>query len=308
MAVTLAGVGCAENFSDVAVFGATYEDPIIEGIGCIPQSRLNDTGAGAVTVAYLAPEATVYPAATPLPYASSASADSGAIKQMSNTLKTIVLNNFYDDAIGMPGQILDSVPYDAAADNITLLSNKASRENLNMEVGCLINEGTSSKYTLVGTETAAEATEIKWAQCKKAIYDMKGTNFKPRFALVSQEIYDKVVAVAGNAFTGDVRNEIAFTGDIGRYNGIIWAATPVLGKTSGSVKYIDNGGTTRTVSVAYVDAIFIDGDYFAAINRISGLALKDGGAYQSGVVATMDRAFGATLLNDSAAYVVSKNS
>ena len=101
MAVTLAGVGCAENFSDVAIFGATYEDPILEGVGCIPQTRLNSAGAGAVTVAYLAPETTVDPASTPLPYASSASADSGAIKQMSNTLKTVVLNNFFDDAIGM---------------------------------------------------------------------------------------------------------------------------------------------------------------------------------------------------------------
>lgn len=308
MAVTIAGVGCAENFSDVAIFGATYEDPIIDGVGCIPQSQIDTSNAAAVSFAYLAPEDTVDPAATPLPYGQAAMASNGAIKQTSNSIKTITLNNFFDDAIGMYGQVLDSVPYDMAADNISLLSNKASRENLNMEVACLVYEGTASTYTVAGTETADELLALKYAQVKKAISDMKKTNFKPRFALVSQDIYDKVVAEAGAAFTGDIRNEIAFTGDIGRYNGIIWAATPVLGKTSGSVKYIDAGGTTRTVDISYVDAIFIDGGYFASVNRITGLALKDGGAYQSGVVATLDRRFGAKLLNQSAAFVVRKNS
>lgn len=307
MAITISGVGCAENFSEVAVFGATYEDPIVEGVGCIPQSRMDATNALAVNIFYLPPETAVDPGATPLPYAQSASAVSGAIKGMSNTVKTVALRNFFNDAISLPYQLLDSVPYDAAADAITGLSNKASRENLNMEVACLVNEGTASTYTATGSETADQLLALKYGQVKKAISDMKKTNFKPRFALVSQDIYDKVVEVAGAAFTGDIRNEIAFTGDIGRYNGIVWAATPVLGQASASVKYYDYAGTPRTVDISGVEAILIDGDYFAAISKLNNLSLKDGGAYMGSVVATQDRQFGATLLNTSAAFFVRPN-
>lgn len=307
MAVVISDISCAENYQKVAKFGATYGDPIVPELGgCLTELDFNTIDAASVSIFYEAPLAATTPASAPAVYGESNTS------QAVNTLKTVPMNNFFDKMTTMFGAQLSSLPYDKGAVELSKLANKSAKQNANVEIACLLTEGSTSKYTLAGTETDEEKLALQYKAVLTAIDTMRGYGCFPKVAIVSPTLYGYVVRIAGAALKSDEANKRLIGYDIGFYNGIYWVMTPAIGALApAAISYYDYAGIPHSVTKAVlntVDAIVIDGEFFCSIERINGFGLKDGGTNFNGVGATMNSQLGVRLLDAHAAYAVLPNS
>lgn len=290
MATLISGVNCAENFQKVAIFGSSVGDPIEPGIGCLNEEDFDTIDAGSVAIFYepaLAPNAAISPA--PEDYSNTAA---------TNELITIPLCNFFNESRKVFSAVSSSLPYDKAAAELTKLANKAAATNACAELACLIAEGTEVVGGTYSNPTDDASKTAFNTYLMSFVSQIRSTGANPTIAVCNPDFFSKVVIAAGSAFSSEEANIRWANATAGRYLGVLWVSSPLL--THESLQYYNPAGTSHNVTPTGINFVMWDGSKFAAINRITEFAIKDGGALFSGQAACMSSMLGVKLLEKSA--------
>lgn len=195
----------------------------------------------------------------------------------SDELITIPYNNCFKESKKMYNIQLQSVGYDMGEENLAVAIQKVRVRKDRSGVACLVQEGTYSANTTASTAAALKANVLA---VKKELMD---DDANPTVAICSNEFYTTMLSVAGNEFTGDVKNFVAQEGQIGKWLGILWIPTSVLGLTN--AKYYDNTGTLKTVAFKDIEFIMYDAEALSILGNVTDNGLYDGHPAFNGVAA-----------------------
>ena len=208
---------------------------------------------------------------------SAAGANNYSFSNADEALVQIVCNNELTISTRVYGTQIAGVPYDQKVYQFENLIKGKLNPSIEAEtLACLLYEGT---VLTSGSPAATDTTAITTANVKDYFINLRTKLRKAKVkaqglvALVSPEVYGTILKVAGADFDSSIKNEIAFSGNIGRWLGFLIVEANLIGETA--LKYVDYSGTLRTVDSSEVDMVVYNFETLYRDTLISKVAMQD---------------------------------
>ena len=208
---------------------------------------------------------------------SAAGANNYSFSNADEALVQIVCNNELLPSTRIYSTQIESVPYDQRVYQFENLIKGKLNPSIEAEtLACLLNEGT---VLTTGTPAATDTTAITTANVKDYLINLRTKLRKAKVKanglvlLASPEIFGTIIKTVGADFDSSVKNEIAYTGNIGRWLGFLIVEANLIGETA--LKYVDYSGTLRTVDSSKVDFVVYQWETLYRDTLISKVAMQD---------------------------------
>ena len=221
-----------------------------------------------------------------------------------SSMLQITCNNEYLPSKRIYNVQASSVPYDIVEGNVqSLVKDSISPSKQQSLLACLAYESTTLKKANNETDT----TELTVANIKQYLVNLRKALRKAGARTsnqlqVSCDVYGLILQAAGSEFTADIKNQIAYSGNVGQWLGFtIWENAYI----GGTYKYFDYAGNLRTVDTSSIDMIAYDGKTLYCDLKIEKLGVQDATTF-NGVEIVSDLVLGAR--NNASRTLVKYNS
>ncbi len=185
----------------------------------------------------------------------------------SDTLIPIVLNNNYQKSKKIYGVQSNAVDFSLAEEQLAIATEEVKQSLNQSGLACLVEEGTARSTTVAAAESTATKDIIA---TRKELVSAKG---KADVVLCSPDFFAKLLDEAGDKFTPTRNDKIAATGAIGTYLGMLFVECPGLAATN--AKYINSGGTTKTVTFGTVGYVMYNSQALSIVNNLEAMRVVD---------------------------------
>lgn len=215
--------------------------------------------------------------------------------EASDEIITLLYNNKIQESHKFYNVQEATVPYEIGLANFDIAVGKATGDANLRGLACLIQESTEYSDTTAITETNLKSIVLDMRK------ELSNNNAKPNTVVCTYDTYMKVVSVAGKEFNSDVANQIAYTGEIGKWLGLFWVPTSAF--TRDSWAYVDNTGAFKDVSFDGVDFIMYDFDTYSHMAKGTDAGIYDGHPHFNGKAAQVEMWLSTHVTNKKRALV-----
>lgn len=176
-------------------------------------------------------------------------------EEAKDELIPIQLNNNFQKSKKIYGVQAAAVSFPIAEENLSIAISECREGWMLSGIACLTQEGTAATATAAITDVKADIVATR-----TEIVKAKG---RANVVLCTPDFYGQVLLAAGKDFTPVMNDRIADTGNVGRWLGMTFVEA---NGATGSLKYINNAGTTKTVAMTDVQYVMY---YHEALSIIS---------------------------------------
>lgn len=257
MALIVGSAGVATGMSPVVEEALYADDVFIDGISFTSKHEVGN--AGQIQVVKYAADNSIEPT-TP---GSNFSDDDYA-----NTLLDINCNNAFQKSVKVPAFYEATMPVDVKADRTWDVTRAVGLGRQKAGIANLVKNGTDAADTTAVTKANVKDLVINGRQA------LIKKNARPNVIIASPEVYGCMLKAAGTEYVPMFNEEVARTGRIGSYMGIVWFESSLLDGTS-SYKYRKADGTNEVVDCSKVDYILYDGNALSIIDKLVALRIID---------------------------------
>ena len=257
MALVVGSAGVASGMSPVVEQALYADDVFIDGISFTSKHEVGN--AGQIQVVKYAADNSIEPTAPGSNFSDDAYA---------NNVLDINCNNAFQKSVKVPAFYEATMPIDVKADRTWDVTRAVGLGRQKAGIANLVKNGTD----------ASDTTAVTKANVKDLVINGRQTlikkNARPNVIIASPEVYGCMLKAAGTEYVPMFNEEVARTGRIGSYMGIVWFESSLLDGTS-SYKYLKADGTAETVDCSKVDYILYDGNAFSVIDKLVALRVID---------------------------------
>lgn len=257
MALIVGSAGVATGMSPVVEEALYADDVFVDGISFTSKHEVGN--AGQIQVVKYAADNSIEPT-TP---GSNFSDDDYA-----NTLLDINCNNAFQKSVKVPAFYEATMPVDVKADRTWDVTRAVGLGRQKAGIANLVKNGTDAADTTAVTKANVKDLVINGRQA------LIKKNARPNVIIASPEVYGCMLKAAGTEYVPMFNEEVARTGRIGSYMGIVWFESSLLDGTS-SYKYRKADGTNEVVDCSKVDYILYDGNALSIIDKLVALRIID---------------------------------
>lgn len=176
-------------------------------------------------------------------------------EETKDELIPIQLNNNFQKSKKIYGVQAAAVSFPIAEEKLSIAISECREGWMLSGIACLTQEGTAAAATAAITDVKADIVATR-----TEIVKAKG---RANVVLCTPDFYGQVLLAAGKDFTPVMNDRIADTGNVGRWLGMTFVEA---NGATGSLKYINNAGTTKTVAMTDVQYVMY---YHEALSIIS---------------------------------------
>lgn len=257
MALVVGSAGVASGMSPVVEQALYADDVFVDGISFTSKHEVGN--AGQIQVVKYAADNSIEPTAPGSNFSDDAYA---------NNVLDINCNNAFQKSVKVPAFYEATMPIDVKADRTWDVTRAVGLGRQKAGIANLVKNGTD----------ASDTTAVTKANVKDLVINGRQTlikkNARPNVIIASPEVYGCMLKAAGTEYVPMFNEEVARTGRIGSYMGIVWFESSLLDGTS-SYKYLKADGTAETVDCSKVDYILYDGNAFSIIDKLVALRVID---------------------------------
>lgn len=257
MALVVGSAGVASGMSPVVEQALYADDVFVDGISFTSKHEVGN--AGQIQVVKYAADNSIVPTAP----GSNFSDDNYA-----NNVVDINCNNAFQKSVKVPAYYEATMPVDVKADRTWDVTRAVGVGRQKAGIANLVKNGTDANDTTAVTKANVKDLVINGRQA------LIKKNARPNVIIASPEVYGCMLKAAGTEYVPMFNDEVARTGRIGSYMGIVWFESSLLDGTS-SYKYLKADGTAETVDISDVDYILYDGNAFSIIDKLVALRVID---------------------------------
>lgn len=257
MSLIVGSAGVATGMSPVVEEALYADDVFVDGISFTSKHEVGN--AGQIQVVKYAADNSIEPT-TP---GSNFSDDDYA-----NTLLDINCNNAFQKSVKVPAFYEATMPVDVKADRTWDVTRAVGLGRQKAGIANLVKNGTDAADTTAVTKANVKDLVINGRQA------LIKKNARPNVIIASPEVYGCMLKAAGTEYVPMFNEEVARTGRIGSYMGIVWFESSLLDGTS-SYKYRKADGTNEVVDCSKVDYILYDGNALSIIDKLVALRIID---------------------------------
>lgn len=257
MALVVGSAGVATGMSPVVEQALYADDVFVDGISFTSKHEVGN--AGQIQVVKYAADNSIEPTAPGSNFSDDAYA---------NNVLDINCNNAFQKSVKVPAFYEATMPIDVKADRTWDVTRAVGLGRQKAGIANLVKNGTN----------ASDTTAVTKANVKDLVINGRQTlikkNARPNVIIASPEVYGCMLKAAGTEYVPMFNEEVARTGRIGSFMGIVWFESSLLDGTS-SYKYLKADGTAETVDCSKVDYILYDGNAFSIIDKLVALRVID---------------------------------
>lgn len=257
MALVVGSAGVASGMSPVVEQALYADDVFVDGISFTSKHEVGN--AGQIQVVKYAADNSIEPTAPGSNFSDDAYA---------NNVIDINCNNAFQKSVKVPAFYEATMPIDVKADRTWDVTRAVGLGRQKAGIANLVKNGTNAADTTAVTKSNVKDLVINGRQA------LIKKNARPNVIIASPEVYGCMLKAAGSEYVPMFNDEVARTGRIGSYMGIVWFESSLLDGTS-SYKYLKADGTAETVDCSKVDYILYDGNAFSIIDKLVALRVID---------------------------------
>lgn len=257
MALVVGSAGVASGMSPVVEQALYADDVFVDGISFTSKHEVGN--AGQIQVVKYAADNSIEPTAPGSNFSDDAYA---------NNVLDINCNNAFQKSVKVPAFYEATMPVDVKADRTWDVTRAVGVGRQKAGIANLVKNGTDANDTTAVTKANVKDLVINGRQT------LIKKNARPNVIIASPEVYGCMLKAAGTEYVPMFNEEVARTGRIGSYMGIVWFESSLLDGTS-SYKYLKADGTAETVDCSKVDYILYDGNAFSIIDKLVALRVID---------------------------------
>lgn len=257
MALVVGSAGVASGMSPVVEQALYADDVFVDGISFTSKHEVGN--AGQIQVVKYAADNSIEPTAPGSNFSDDAYA---------NNVIDINCNNAFQKSVKVPAFYEATMPIDVKADRTWDVTRAVGLGRQKAGIANLVKNGTDANDTTAVTKANVKDLVINGRQT------LIKKNARPNVIIASPEVYGCMLKAAGTEYVPMFNEEVARTGRIGSYMGIVWFESSLLDGTS-SYKYLKADGTAETVDCSKVDYILYDGNAFSIIDKLVALRVID---------------------------------
>lgn len=257
MALVVGSAGVASGMSPVVEQALYADDVFVDGISFTSKHEVGN--AGQIQVVKYAADNSIEPTAPGSNFSDDAYA---------NNVLDINCNNAFQKSVKVPAYYEATMPIDVKADRTWDVTRAVGTGRQKAGIANLVKNGTDANDTTAVTKSNVKDLVINGRQA------LIKKNARPNVIIASPEVYGCMLKAAGSEYVPMFNDEVARTGRIGSYMGIVWFESSLLDGTS-SYKYLKADGTAETVDCSKVDYILYDGNAFSIIDKLVALRVID---------------------------------
>ena len=257
MALVVGSAGVATGMSPVVEQALYADDVFVDGISFTSKHEVGN--AGQIQVVKYAADNSIEPTAPGSNFSDDAYA---------NNVLDINCNNAFQKSVKVPAFYEATMPIDVKADRTWDVTRAVGLGRQKAGIANLVKNGTDASDTTAVTKANVKDLVINGRQA------LIKKNARPNVIIASPEVYGCMLKAAGTEYVPMFNEEVARTGRIGSFMGIVWFESSLLDGTS-SYKYLKADGTAETVDCSKVDYILYDGNAFSIIDKLVALRVID---------------------------------
>lgn len=177
-----------------------------------------------------------------------------------NELIDLRLNNAFRKSKKIHRVAANAVSYSLADQTLSTAVQDCKQGEMAAGLACLTHEGTD-----LGDTTAITSKNVKSMILKARIKARKG-KASPNVVLASVDVFSAMLEAAGDQFTPVANDEMARSGQVGYWLGMLWKEANAL--EASEAVYYDHAGTKQTEDLTKVDFIMYD---YMAFHKVDNL-------------------------------------
>lgn len=257
MALTIGSNATVATGMSPIVEGALYADPIfIDGVTFSSKHEIGNAGQIQVVLS----EASASALEPKLP------GSDFSDKEYSNKVVDINCNNAFLESIKVPNYFGASMPVNVLADKSFAVTETVRVGRQSSALAVLAKGGTASTNTTAITAENVKATVVGMRK------DLRKNHVHPDVCFCSVDAFSAVLEYAGKDFFYMFNDDIARSGKIGMWLGILFIECDSLDGVS-TYKYLDASGTAQSVDISDIEMIMYDHERFSLIDRLDSLRI-----------------------------------
>ena len=257
MALTTSSNATVATGMSPIVEGALYADPIlIDGVTFTSKHEIGNAGQIQVVVSE-APASALEPKLPGSDFSD---------KEYANKVVDINCNNAFSESIKVPNYFGASMPINVMADKSYTVTETVRVGRQSSALAVLASGGTASANTTAITADNVKATVVGMRK------DLRKKHVHPDVCFCSVDAFSAVLEYAGKDFFYMFNDDIARSGKIGMWLGMLFIECDSLDGVS-TYKYLDASGTAQSVDISDVEMIMYDHEKFSIIDRLDTLRL-----------------------------------
>ena len=257
MALVVGSAGVATGMSPVVEQALYADDVFVDGISFTSKHEVGN--AGQIQVVKYSAASSIEPKAPGSNFSD---------EDYANNLLDINCNNAFQRSVKVPAFYEATMPIDVKADRTWDVTRAVGLGRQKSGIAILVNNGTDAADTTTVTKSNVKDLVINGRQA------LIKKNARPNVIIASPEVYGCMLKAAGTEYVPMFNEEVARTGRIGSYMGIVWFESSLLDGAS-SYKYIKADGNVDTVDCSKVDYILYDGNALSIIDKLVALRVID---------------------------------
>ena len=173
-----------------------------------------------------------------------------------NELIDLRLNNAFRKSKKIHRVAANAVPYSLADQTLSTAVQDCKQGEMAAGLACLAHEGTD-----LGDTTAITSKNVK-----SMILKARKGKASPNVVLASVDVFSAMLEAAGDQFTPVANDEMARSGQVGYWLGMLWKEANAL--EASEAVYYDHAGTKQTEDLTKVDFIMYD---YMAFHKVDNL-------------------------------------
>lgn len=257
MALVVGSAGVATGMSPVVEQALYADDVFVDGISFTSKHEVGN--AGQIQVVKYSAASSIEPKAPGSNFSD---------EDYANNLLDINCNNAFQRSVKVPAFYEATMPIDVKADRTWDVTRAVGLGRQKSGIAILVKNGTDAADTTTVTKSNVKDLVINGRQA------LIKKNARPNVIIASPEVYGCMLKAAGTEYVPMFNEEVARTGRIGSYMGIVWFESSLLDGAS-SYKYIKADGNVDTVDCSKVDYILYDGNALSIIDKLVALRVID---------------------------------
>lgn len=257
MALVVGSAGVATGMSPVVEQALYADDVFVDGISFTSKHEVGN--AGQIQVVKYSAASSIEPKAPGSNFSD---------EDYANNLLDINCNNAFQRSVKVPAFYEATMPIDVKADRTWDVTRAVGLGRQKSGIAILVKNGTDAADTTAVTKSNVKDLVINGRQA------LIKKNARPNVIIASPEVYGCMLKAAGTEYVPMFNEEVARTGRIGSYMGIVWFESSLLDGAS-SYKYIKADGNVDTVDCSKIDYILYDGNALSIIDKLVALRVID---------------------------------
>lgn len=186
-----------------------------------------------------------------------------------NTVININMNNSFKDSAKVPAYFEASMPPAILAGKVVEVTMKVGTGRQEAALAALVDQGTLSEDTEALTKDNLKNKILEHRSI------LRKKHAKPGVVLASVDTYSMMLDLAGKEFSPMYNDEVARSGKVGMWMGLMWLEVDLLDGTTSDYSYLDEAGQSKVVDTSGVDFIMYDAMAYSLLDRLDALRVID---------------------------------